>query len=279
MILFVKSRVKGYTKRDGTYVKEHETKKQTAFDYAQSALSFSAWKKKHSEEKSPGSLFNGEQKTLFPTKPPPPPEGYHPRLNDQGKRVPIYHLHHPTEMATWYLPHHEAACVPGGPVPKAINGVPFAPWRAPTTPEEWNLTEGINRFLVEPPFDPGKMEPAAGVVIEEEDGRVWVVCPTNRHAGYKATYPKGHAEKGLSLQATALKEAWEESGLQAEITGFIGDFPGGLTMTRYYRARRIGGTPAAMGWETQSVKLVPADELGNVVNASRDKLIAETLFQ
>lgn len=286
---FVKVHVKGYTRKDGTYVKEHETtmSKQEYVDKVYKQLNSATWNnqpKQHNKPNNQPKQHNNPKTwepkqagVLFPIKPPPPPEGFHPRTDEKGRKVPIYHLHHASDPATWFLAHHEATVVPDGPLPPKLNGVAFAPWQAPTTPDGWNHTEGLNPFVEEPPFEPGKLEPASGVVIEESDGRVWVVCPTNQHAGYKATYPKGHTETGLSLQATALKEAFEESGLQCEITGFLGDFPGGLTLTRYYRARRIGGTPAAMGWETQAVKLVPRDELAGVVNASRDRLIAEAI--
>lgn len=271
-VLFQKSHVKGYTRKDGVYVKDHETKQQSAHDYVQAVMQFPP--AGHKPPPKPGPAQMG---MLFPAKPPPKPEAYHPQPGENGKRVPIFHQHQPSEPATWYLPHCEATCVPGGALPPALNGVPFAPWQAPTTADGWNSTSGLMPLLQEPPFDPGKLEPAAGVVIEEDDGRVWLVCPTNRHAGYRATYPKGHAEAGLSLQATALKEAFEESGLQAEITGYLGDFSSGMTLTRYYRARRVGGTPAAMGWESQAVQLVPCDELVEAVNNPRDKAIAAQL--
>jgi 8-oxo-dGTP pyrophosphatase MutT (NUDIX family) len=66
----------------------------------------------------------------------------------------------------------------------------------------------------------------------------------------------------MSMQATAIKEAFEESGLQVAIISFIGDFDRTLTRTRYYLAKRVGGTPAKMGWESQAVLLVPSARLG-----------------
>ena len=118
-------------------------------------------------------------------------------------------------------------------------------------------------------------EPAAGVVIEEPDGRVWLVNPTNGFAGYTATFPKGRADDGLTLQATAIKEAFEESGLQVRIIGLIGDVERSQTVTRYYRARRVGGTPAAMGWETQAVQLVPKADILAALNQAVDHVVAK----
>jgi ADP-ribose pyrophosphatase YjhB (NUDIX family) len=108
-------------------------------------------------------------------------------------------------------------------------------------------------------------------VIEEEDGRIWLVAPSNRFGGYDATFPKGRVDAGSSLQASAIREAFEESGLQVAITGFLADSLRSQTYTRYYRARRVGGTPAAMGWETQAVHLVPRAQLARVATHANDQ--------
>lgn len=85
----------------------------------------------------------------------------------------------------------------------------------PSYPDEssWKrfATEGPG--FDEPPFHAGRLRAAAGVVIEEPDGRVWLVSPTNRFAGYDNTFPPGGIDVGMSFRASAIKEAWEESGL------------------------------------------------------------------
>ena len=118
---------------------------------------------------------------------------------------------------------------------------------------------------------PSGMHAAAGAVIEEADGRLWLVAPTNGYAGYKTTFPKGRPESGASLQVTAIREAYEEAGLKVEITGFLADLPRSQTQTRYYTARRVGGTPAAMGWESQAVHLVPRSKLAEFLTNPYDK--------
>ncbi|WP_295442991.1 NUDIX domain-containing protein [uncultured Thiodictyon sp.] len=310
LIIFRKAHNSGYLRKDGTYVAPFEDKR-TAAGYAAKALGKPAPKlttqdgyhqpvmaqpkakapqqvvapqygygPKIPKSAPPFDLASGAWKTpSAPATPKPKPKAYHPRPNDEGAPVGIYQPHGASSKVTWHLPHNTATVLPDGDLPAELYGVPFEPWTPhPESAEEWAQVAGQVHELKEPPFEPGTLEPAAGVVIEEPDGRVWVVCPTNQHAGYLATYPKGHAEDGLSLQATAIKEAFEESGLRVEITGFVGDFPGGLTMTRYYRARRVGGSPAAMGWESQAVQLVPKDELPGTVNAARDKAVAAALL-
>ncbi len=105
-------------------------------------------------------------------------------------------------------------------------------------------------------LNPGR-NAASGTVIEKADGRIWAVSPTNGYGGYVYTFPKGKVESGLRLQANTIKEAYEESGLQVRIVGLIGDFARTTSLTRYYRAVRVAGTPVDMGWEPQAAHLVP----------------------
>ena len=202
----------------------------------------------------------------------------HPKPNGSGQPVLITSPHSPGPEAYWHLADQIGTFLPEGPVPAALNGIPCATWReAPTSLEEWSRVPGQLPDLAEPPFDPQGKQPAAGLIIEESDGRIWIVCPTNRFAGCAASFPKGRADEGLSLQVTAIKETFEETGLQVAITGLVGDFPGVITQARYYRARRVGGTPADMGWESQAVLLVPKHQLVAVVNLPRDQELARML--
>lgn len=183
---------------------------------------------------------------------------YHPHRNDKGEPVVLHHPSTPTPLAAWTDPGAAATVIPGGALPPGLNGIAFAPWHdVPTDDAGWNGVAGQLTFE-EPPFAvvPGKMA-AAGVVVEEADGRIWLVAPSNRFGGHAATFPKGRIDGGVNLQACAIREAFEESGLQVTITGWLADSNRTLSYTRYYLARRSGGTPAEMGWETQAVHLVP----------------------
>jgi 8-oxo-dGTP pyrophosphatase MutT (NUDIX family) len=195
----------------------------------------------------------------------------HPRLDDNGKVVAIHRPSRPSALEAFADPEQIAAVVPDGKAPAAVNGILLAAWStAPSSPLEWAKVAG-QIGIDEPPMQPkpGK-KLSAGVVAVEPDGRFWLVAPTNAFGGYQATFPKGTLDAGLSPQATAIKEAFEESGLQVEITGWLGDFERTTSVTRYYFARRVGGNPAAMGWESQSVMLVPKDKLYSVLNHPKD---------
>lgn len=150
----------------------------------------------------------------------------HPLPDDEGFPVPLHAPTVATALESWLDPAQLATMVPLGPMPPALNGIAFQPWPgAPRDAAGWTALAGAEAdSLAEPVFvpAPGKRV-AAGVVILEDDGRVWVVHPSNAHGGYAATFPKGTRDPGMGLRATALREAFEESGLQVALTGFLAD--------------------------------------------------------
>lgn len=203
----------------------------------------------------------------------------HPKEDDQGKNVMVKYPHHASAPSTWSNPDAVATFVPHGDVPVSLNGVSLHPWKDhPTTIDGWDFVDGVDDSLVEPPLHakPGKSI-GAGVIIEEPDGRVWLCAPTNAFGGYDATFPKGTAEYGLSLQASAVKESFEETGLKIRITGFIGDFERTTSIARMYRAVRVGGSPVEMGWESQATHLIPKGMLYEYLNGYADHPIAQAI--
>ena len=162
------------------------------------------------------------------------------------------------------------------------SGAPLksASW-AKKPPANWNNAGGKDAALAktEPALKtPLGKKPASGVIIREPDGRVWVVAPANQFGGYEHTFPKGKISPGLSPQANAIKEAFQETGLKVKITGLIGDFEGDTSITRYYWAERTGGSPEDAHWETEAVKLVPAARLFDYLNMPRDQELAKAAF-
>ena len=312
LVLFLKAHVKGYDRKDGKHVADYDTKRfaapkpQLAMEFpgtstpvvasvppppppapepapkpiASAADFLKKWgmpvkKPQQGVGKQYGFGWGGGGKS----EPKPEPKAWHPKPNDKGGKVGLYHPHKPSDAAAWSDPMATATVPVGGEAPAELHGVPFAPWAdAPTTLEQWDEVPGQMPDLQEPDFDcPHDREAAAGIVIQEPDGRVWLVSPSNAFGGYRNTFPKGRADDGLSLQATAIKEAFEESGLQVQITGFLGDFERTQTYTRYYTARRVGGTPVDMGWESQAVRLAPYVGLEGLLNGAADKPVREAL--
>jgi 8-oxo-dGTP pyrophosphatase MutT (NUDIX family) len=207
-----------------------------------------------------------------------PGPSVHPRIDEHGKPVKLAHPSTPTAQWTWMDAESIAIVIPDGPMPASLAGIAFDTWReAPRDNSGWErLADGV--LIDEPGFHlPKGKKAAAGVVVLEEDGRVWAVAPSNAFGNYPATFPKGTCESDLSLQATAMREAYEEAGLQVELTGFLVDVPRSTSYTRYYLGSRIAGHPGSMGWESQAVMLVPVDRLPEVLTNKNDTPIIKAL--
>lgn len=203
----------------------------------------------------------------------------HPRPNDAGEQVIIQKPTPPTPLENWHNPKAVATVAAGGPMPAELNGIPFKAWNDyPRTTAEWNGYQGLMPDLVEAAMQvPVGKKASAGVIVLEPDGRVWTVHPSNGFGGYFCTFAKGRVEDGMSLQATAAREALEESGLKVRIVGLLGDFMRTTTVTRLYLAERTGGTPALMGWESQACTLAPLDALPGLLNGAADKPVLTAL--
>ena len=193
-------------------------------------------------------------------------EVVHPQLDERGKPVKIWDPHTPSDSNTWKDPSSIATITPGHSIldsdPKFNQSKP-----------DWN-NKSLHGTFEEPPVDnrSGKSL-ASGVIVHEDDGRVWVVHPTNQFGGYESTFPKGKLDPGMDMRSNAIKEGWEESGLNVQLTGHATDVERSTSYTRYYHARRIGGNPKNMGWESQAVSLVPKEKLAGFANHPNDRAI------
>lgn len=205
----------------------------------------------------------------------------HPRRRAGGTAVIIENPTQQTGQDAWYDAERVATVLPGGELPACCAHPPFRRFHGDgLRGEDWErLTLRRDRFD-EPPFVPKpRLRTAAGVIVREPDGRIWVVHPTNRFGGYEATFPKGTREQGGSLQATALMECYEETGLRVHLTGFLGDFDRGQSRTRFYVGKRIDGSPADMGWESQAVSLVPVSSLASLLTSRHDAPVLAALLE
>lgn len=207
---------------------------------------------------------------------------HHPRPDDHGLPVELKAPSQATDVASWADPGRVATITPAAAGPATLNDIVFAEWvDAPTTGEGWEdqAAQAASPFTESPLVSaPGKAA-ASGVVVVEDDGRVWTVSPSNAFGGYVNTFPKGKLDQGLSMRGNALKEGFEELGLQLVLTGFLCDSLRSTSVTRYYLAKRVGGHPANMGWESQAANLIPRARLAEFVMHKNDQVILQALQQ
>lgn len=126
--------------------------------------------------------------------------------------------------------------------------------------------------------DPNK-HAAAGMLLFTPDGKLVVVDPAGQYGGYKTTFPKGTQEEGMSLQATAVKEVYEETGFKARILGHLGDYEKTTSVNRFYIGVVEDGAPWAAHYETEAVRIVPLDQVDALLNVGADKGIFQDLLK
>ncbi|QIE30285.1 NUDIX hydrolase [Caballeronia sp. SBC2] len=205
----------------------------------------------------------------------------HPKPGEDGKPCVIKVPSQPTHPGTWLDAKATAVFVPAGKSPASLNGVAFSPWLdQPSSADDWNSLDLLMPSLDEPTHPKTNLPMASGVVTVEPDGRIWMVSPTNQFGGYPTTFPKGKLDHGkLTLQSNAIKECVEESGLRVRITGYLGDFKRTTSVTRLYLAKRVGGDPCDMGWESQAVRLVRTTEWATHLKNPSDKPVLAALMK
>lgn len=165
----------------------------------------------------------------------------------------------PTPASCWHNSEKTAIVIADGSMPQRLNGIDIMSWSADAA--QWQLLAGADAMR-EPPFQcPDDLAATTGVMIVEDDGRLWLMTPSEQSSDYTATFPKGSTDEGSQLGRTAVRVAFEQTGLKVTIIAFLVDLRRSRTYTRYYLARRIGGTPADMGWQSQAVLLVPPAQL------------------
>jgi ADP-ribose pyrophosphatase YjhB (NUDIX family) len=179
-----------------------------------------------------------------------------------GQPVIIKRPSDPTPPPSWHDPQAVAVFVPDGPTPTILNGIPLRSPHPPSDLAGWSkLVKAASPASTPPPFPKTWKTPAAGGVIVEPDGRVWLVEPTNHRGGDDRTFPTGARERGYSFEATAAKVVFEATGLLVEIGAYLVDCERPGSVTRFFLARRVGGSPNGMGWQVQAVCLVPLGQL------------------
>ena len=116
--------------------------------------------------------------------------------------------------------------------------------------------------------------------IPWRDGKLLLTRRAIDPANGKWTFPGGYVDWGETVDAAALRETWEETGLTVKLGGLIGvySYPNAPVVIVVYRARVLGGTLTLchendrLEWVTPAE--VPWEELAfpSTVEAMRDFL-------
>ena len=127
---------------------------------------------------------------------------------------------------------------------------------------------------------------AGGLIVSKSDPRkIALICHLNRGGGKDWCLPKGHVETNESLEETAAREVFEETGLAGEVVTKLGEinysFRVGNTRIRktvhHYLLREISGKLNAdcdPTGEVLEVRWFPLDELVEVLAHENEKKMA-----
>jgi 8-oxo-dGTP pyrophosphatase MutT (NUDIX family) len=114
------------------------------------------------------------------------------------------------------------------------------------------------------------------VVFREEDDRLLVLLVRSKKDPSIWVFPKGHVEAGESAAQTAIRETREETGVEGELAGPIGEpleFQSGdePVSVQYFLIRARAEKPSPEGRETQWLSIDGAFQT-LAFESARDKL-------
>lgn len=75
---------------------------------------------------------------------------------------------------------------------------------------------------------------SAGGIVFDRDGRVAVVRQWSRSGRLRWTLPKGKLDDGESVEAAALREVYEETGVHARIVEYLGVYEGKRSHVHFF---------------------------------------------
>jgi len=118
---------------------------------------------------------------------------------------------------------------------------------------------------------------AGGIVVRKQDDRLAVLLVRSKKDPAIWVFPKGHIEPGETAAATALRETWEEAGVEGDLDGPVGaplEFQSGVepVSVQYFLLRARTEGPSPEGRDTQWLSIDEALKMLAFQNA-REKLL------
>jgi 8-oxo-dGTP diphosphatase len=109
---------------------------------------------------------------------------------------------------------------------------------------------------------------SAGGVVRDRAGRVAVVRERGR-PGW--ALPKGRLDPGEALDAAALREVREETGIRARIGGYVGVYEGKRSFVHYFAMEVVHVEGRPDGDEIEEVRFVEPGRAADLLRSRRDR--------
>jgi ADP-ribose pyrophosphatase YjhB (NUDIX family) len=122
-----------------------------------------------------------------------------------------------------------------------------------------------------------KWTSAGGLVIDAR-GRIALVRQRNRRGRWHWTLPKGRIDRGETVEAAALREVYEESGLRARIVRPIVLHEGRLHFTQFFEMA-LERDDGQHDGETREMRLVTFAEAAAMLRSRRDLRVLRQLVE
>lgn len=146
--------------------------------------------------------------------------------------------------------------------------------KKPTEPSKNGWAHGASTKPLDPKdYVPKPKWTSAGCVVlpslhPDDLNFVYVIKPSNNYG--PIAFPKGRIDKGETAAEAARRETQEEAGLVVSILpgGYLGKGEGGYSVTHFFMAVHVGGSPGPQDHEVESVKLVTFEEAWKLFKAA-----------
>lgn len=122
-------------------------------------------------------------------------------------------------------------------------------------------------------------ETSAGGLVVDDQGRAAIISRRNKRGRVVWSLPKGHLEEGETLEAAAVREVGEETGIIGRVLAPLGviDFYFTADSRRihktvhHYLLRAEGGELSADDVEVEDVAWVPLEELDDTLTYADER--------